>query len=109
MREIKKLTIHSTLWTEPLEIVELDDVILNKLSVKGKYILKYDLIDYTIKYNGGGFWLYIDGLEGYFNFNNGIGVLEIMFKDAEQETLYDKIWDQIIDNFDNNGGVLKNI
>ena len=109
MNEIKKLTIHSTLWTEPIEIVELDDVILNKLSVKGKYILKYDLIDYAIKYDGGGFWLYIDDLEGYFNFNNGIGFLEIMFKDAEQERLYDKIWDQIIDNVDNNGGVLKDI
>ena len=109
MSETKKLTIHSTLWTEPIEIVELDDVILNKLSVKGKYILKYDLIDYAIKYDGGGFWLYIDDLEGYFNFNNGIGFLEIMFKDAEQERLYDKIWDQIIDNVDNNGGVLKDI
>ena len=32
-----------------------------------------------------------------------------MFKDAEQERLYDKIWDQIIDNVDNNGGLLKNI
>ena len=109
MSEIKKLIIHSTLWTEPIEIVELDDVILNKLSVKGKYILKYDLIDYAIKYDGGDFWLYIDDLEGYFNFNNGIGFLEIMFKDAEQERLYDKIWDQIIDNVDNNGGVLKDI
>ena len=79
------------------------------MSVKSKYILKYDLIDYTIKYDGGGFWLYIDDLEGYFNFNNGIGYLEIMFKDAEQEKLYNKIWDQIIDNVDNNGGLLKNI
>ena len=26
MSEIKKLTIHSTLWTKPIEIVELDDV-----------------------------------------------------------------------------------
>ena len=25
-----------------------------------------------------------------------------MLKDAEQEKLYDKIWDQIIDNVDNN-------
>ena len=96
-REIKKLTIHSTLWAKPIEIVELDDVILNKLSVKSKYILKYDLIDYTIKYDGGGFWLYIDDLEGYFHFNNGIGYLEITFKDAEQERLYD------------NGGITKDI
>ena len=109
MSEIKKLTIHSTLWAKPIEIVELDDVILNKLTVKGKYILKYDHINYPIKYNGGGFWLYFDDLEGYFNFNNGIGFLETMFKDAKQERLYDKIWEQIIDNVDNNGGILKNI
>ena len=74
-----------------------------------KCILKYDLIDYAIKYDGGGFWLYIDDLEGYFNFNNGIGYLEIMFKDAEQERLYDRIWDQIIDNVDNNDGIIKDI
>ena len=87
MSEIKKLTIHSTLWEKPIEIVEIDGVILNKLSVKSKYIPKYDLIDYTIKYDGGRFWLYIDDLEGYFNVNNGIGYLEIMFKDAEQDRL----------------------
>ena len=32
-----------------------------------------------------------------------------MFKDAEQERLYDKIWDEVIDNVDNDGGILKNI
>ena len=32
-----------------------------------------------------------------------------MFKDAEQEKLYSKIWDEIIDNVDNNGVILKNI
>ena len=30
---MKKLTIHSTTWAKPIEIVELDDVILNKLSI----------------------------------------------------------------------------
>ena len=79
------------------------------MSVKSKYIPKYDLIDYTIKYDGGGFWLYIDDLEGYFNFNNDIRYLEIMSKNAEQERLYDKIWDKIIDNVDNNGGIIKDI
>ena len=106
MIEIKKLTIHSTLWAERIEIVELNDVILNKLSVKSKYVPKYDLMDYAIKYDGGGFWLYIDDLEGNFNFINGIKFLEIMFKDAEQERLYDKIWEEIIDNVDDSSGVL---
>ena len=60
------------------------------MSIKGEYILKYDLIDYAKKYDGGAFWLYIDDLEGYFNFNNSIGYLKIIFKDAEQEKLYEK-------------------
>ena len=36
-------------------IVLLDDIDLNKLSAKSKYISKYDLIDYTIKHDGGGY------------------------------------------------------
>ena len=32
-----------------------------------------------------------------------------MFKDAKQEKLCDKIWDEIIDNVYNDGGILKNI
>ena len=87
---------------DPIEIVGMNDVVLNKLNVKGKYVPKYDLTDYAIKYDGGGFWLYIDDLEGYFEFDNGIGFLQIIFKDVEQERLYDRIWDQIIDNIDNN-------
>ena len=79
MSEFKTLTIHSTLWEQPTKIVKYDDVILNKLSVKRKYILKYDLIDYTIKYNGAGFWVFLNDLEGYFDFNNGIGFSKIMF------------------------------
>ena len=76
MSEVKKLSIHSTLWTEPIEIVGIKDVVLNKLNVKSKYLLKYDLTDYAIKYDGGGFWLYLGDLEGYFDFNNNIGFLK---------------------------------
>ena len=99
--EIKKLSIDSTLWTKPTEIKLLDDIDLNKLSIKGKYISKYDLIDCTVRYDGGGFWLTINELEGYFDFNNNIGFLELIFKNESQESLYDKIWDQVINNEDN--------
>ena len=71
--EIKKLSIDGTLWAKPTEVVLLDDIDLNKLSTNGKYISKYDLIDYTIKYYGGGFSLSINDIEGYFDFNNNIG------------------------------------
>ena len=88
--EIKKLIIDSTLWARPTEVLLLDDIDLNKLSTKGKYISKHDLIDYTIKYDGGGFWLTINDIEGYFDFNNNIGFLEIIFKNESQESLYNK-------------------
>ena len=101
INEIKKLSIDSTLWGKSTEILLLDNIDLNKLSTKGKYISKYDLIDYTIKYYGGGFWLTINDVEGYFDFNNNIGFLELIFKDESQESLYNKIWDQIINNEDN--------
>ena len=104
--EIKKLSIDNTLWTKPTGIILLDDIDLNKLSIKGKYISKYDLIDYTVRYDGGGFWLTINDLEGYFDFNNNIGFLEIIFKNESQESLYDKIWDQVRNNEDNK--VIKN-
>ena len=55
MSEIKKLSIHSTLWEDPIEIVGINDVVLDKLNVKGKYVPKYNLTDYSIKYDGGGF------------------------------------------------------
>ena len=87
---------------DPIEVVGINDVVSNKLNVKGKYVLKYDLTDYAIKYDGGGFWLCIDDLEGYFEFDNDIRFLQIIFKNAGQERLFDRIWDQIIDNIDNN-------
>ena len=100
--EIKKLIIDSTLWAKPAETVLRNDIDLNKLSTKGKYISKYDLIDYTVRYDGGrGVWLTINDLEGYFDFNNNIGFLELIFKDESQESLYDKIWDRPINNKDN--------
>ena len=99
--EIKKLSRDSTLWAKPTEIILLDDIDLNKLSIKGKYISKYVLIDYTVIYDCGGFWLTINDLEGYFDFNNNIGFLELIFKNKSQESLYDKIRDQVINNEDN--------
>ena len=88
MSEIKKLSIHSTLWKDPIEIVEINDVVLNKLNVKGKYVLKYDLTDYDIKNDSGGFWLYIDDLEGYFEFDNDIGFLQIILNKMRNKKDY---------------------
>ena len=93
MSKTKELSIDSTLWVDALDIVDLKDVILSKLNVKsGEYDDKYDRTDCVIEYNGGGFWLAISDLKGYFSFNNGTGYLELLFESNEQETMYDKVW-----------------
>ena len=85
------------MWVDALKIVDLKDVVLSKLNVKsGEYDDKYDLTDYVIEYNGGGFWLAISDLKGYFSFNNGTGYLELLFESNEQETMYDKVWKRIV-------------
>ena len=58
MSKTKELSIHSTLWLETKEIVELKNVAFDKLSMQdGEYDAKCNLKDYVIEYNGVGFWL----------------------------------------------------
>ena len=109
MSKTKELSIDSTLWVDALKIVDLKDVALSKLNVKsGEYDNKYDLTDYTIEYNGGGFWLAISDLKGYFSFNNGTGYLELIFESNEQETMYDKVWKSIVHAIGRSGLVKDN-
>ena len=47
MSKTKKLSIHSSLWVDAIEIVSLSDVVLNKVSVRAEYDAKYDFADYV--------------------------------------------------------------
>ena len=92
MSKTKELSINNTLWLKAKEIVELN-VAFDKLSMQdGEYDAKYNLKDYVIGYNRGGFWLTITDLKGYFTIVNGVGLLELIFKNNEQKLIYDKIW-----------------
>ena len=93
MSKAKELRIHSSLW---VEIVNVRDVVLSKLSVRAEYDAKYDLTGYVVEYDGGSFWLVIDDLKGYFDFSDGVGFLKLLFKSKEQETFYDQVWKQIV-------------
>ena len=109
MSKTKELSIHSTLWVDAVEIVDLKNVVLSKLNVQGgEYDAKYDLRDYIIEYNGGGFWLAISDLKSYFSFNNGTGYLELLFGSNEQETMYDKVWKRIVHAIGRSGLVKDN-
>ena len=96
MSKARKLRIHSSLWVDPVEILNVRDVVLSKLSVRAEYEAKYHLTDYVVEYDGGGFWLVIDDLKGCFDFSDGVGFLKLLFKSKEQETLYDQLWKQIV-------------
>ena len=108
MTKTKELSIHSTLWVEAVEIVGLKEVVLDKSNVQsGGYDAKYDLRDYVIEYNNGGFWLNICDLKGYFKIINGVGYLDLLFGSDEQETMYDKVWQRVLNNIGRNDGLVK--
>ena len=95
MSETKELSIDSSLWKDAVEVVELKNLVLDKINIVNiEYDVKYGFKDYVIEYNGGGFWLSISELQGYFKIIDGVGYLELLLSD-QQEAMYDKIWKTI--------------
>ena len=71
---------------------------LDKIKVVNiEYDVKYGFKDYVIEYNGGGFWLTISELKGYFKIIDGVGYLELLLSD-EQEVMYDHLWKKVVDD-----------
>ena len=94
------------MWKDATELVNLRDFISSKLTIRTQYSAKYDLTDYYVEYNGGGFWLVIDDLKGYFDFSNGVSYLNLLFKSEEQKTQYDRLWEEIV-SISGSGGLIK--
>ena len=95
MSKTKELSIDSILWVDAKEVVELKNLVLDKIKVVNiEYDAKYGFKDYVIEYNGGGFWLTISELKGYFKDIDGVGYLKLLLSD-EQEAMYEKIWKTI--------------
>ena len=108
MSKTKELSINSTLWANAKEIAELKNFAFDKLSMRdGEYDAKYNLKDYVIEYNGGGFWLTISDLKGYFTIVNGVGFFELIFKNNEQKLIYDKIWQWVLNAVGRSDGFMK--
>ena len=94
------------MWKDATELVNLRDFISSKLTIRTQYNAKYDLTNYYVEYNGGGFWLVIDDLKGYFDFSNGVSYLNLLFKSEEQKTQYDRLWEEIV-SISGSGGLIK--
>ena len=95
MSKTKELRIDSTLWKDAKEVIELKNLVLDKINIVNiEYDVKYGFKDYVIEYNGGGFWLTISELKGYFKIIDGVGYLKLLLSD-QQEAMYDEVWKTI--------------
>ena len=85
MSETKELSIDSTLWVDAVEVVDLKNLVLDKINIVNiEYDVKYGFKDYVIEYNRGGFWLSISELKGYYKIIDGAGYLELLLNDQQE-------------------------
>ena len=96
MSKTKELKIDSTLWALPTKLVNLLDFIPSKLSIHTKSVINGDCKVHYVEYDEGGFYLVIDNLKGYFDFDNNIGYLNMLFVNNEQQKKYYKIFREIL-------------
>ena len=89
MNKVKELRIDSTLWDTPARLVNLLDFKPEKLSIETESNANNDMKVHNVRYENGGFYLTIDNLRGYFNFNNNLGTLTMLFNDKIK--LFNKI------------------
>ena len=50
---------------------------------------------HNIRYKNGGFYLAINNLRAYFNFNNDLGTLTMLFDDINKQNKYYQVWKDI--------------
>ena len=79
MNKVKELRTDSTLWATPARLVNLLDFEPEKISIETENNANNDIKVHNIRYKNGGFCLPINTLRGYFNFNNNLGTLTMLF------------------------------
>ena len=62
---------------------------------------------HNIKYENGGFYLTINNLRGYFNFNNNHRILTMLFDDINKQNKYYQVWKDIFEVINRGQGELK--
>ena len=107
MDKVKELIIDSTLWATPSKLVNLLDFKPDKISIKTESNTKNDIKVQKVRYENGGFYLIIDNLEGYFDFSNNVGSLNMLFVDNGQQNKYYRLWKEILKIINAGHGELK--
>ena len=114
MNEVRELKIDSTLWATPAKIINLLDFKPEELSIETK--INNDTTElssserikvHQVRYEHGGFYLTIDNIEGYFNFSDNLGILNMLFANDDQKNKYHQIWKEILKIINRGNGELK--
>ena len=110
MNKVKELKIDSTLWATPAKLVNLLDFKPEKLSIKTENDKLGTIVTHQVRYENGGFYLTIDNIKGYFNLIDNSTtnvVLDMIFSNDDQKTIYHQVWKEIFKIVDNGNGELK--
>ena len=107
MDKVKELKIDSALWATPSKLVNLLDFKPDKISIKTERNTKNDIKVHKVRYENGGFYLIIDNLEGYFDFSNNVGSLNMLFVDNDQQNKYYQVRKEILKIINGGYGELK--
>ena len=89
MDKVKELKIDSTLWAAPSKLINLPDFNPDKVSIKTENNTNNDIKVHHIRYEDSGFYLTIDNIEGYFNFSNGLGNLNMLLNNDQENKYYE--------------------
>ena len=95
MNKVKEFKIDSTLCAAPARLVNLLDFEPEKISIETENNTNNNMKIHNIRYKNDGFYLTINNLRGYFNFNNNLGTLTMLFDNINQQNKYYQVWKNI--------------
>ena len=95
------------LWATPSKLVNLLDLKPDKISIKTESNTKNDIKVHEVRYENGGFYLIIDNLEGYFDFSNNIGCLNMLIVNNDQQNKCYQVWKEMFKIINGDHGELK--
>ena len=107
MNKVKELRIDSTLWATPAKLVNLLDFEPEKISIETENNANNNMRIHNIRYKNSGFYLAINNLRGYFNFNNNLSTITMLFDDINQQNKYYQVWKDIFKIINTGHGELK--
>ena len=107
MNKVKELRIDSTFGVTPARLVNLLDFEPEKISIETENNANNNMKVHNIRYKNGGFYLTINNLIGYFNFNNNLGTLTMLFDNINRQNKYYQVWKDIFKIINGGHGELK--